>query len=1067
MKYRIGIDVGTNSLGWTVLELDDTNTPIAVQDLGARIFSDGRHPKTGASNAEERRGPRGMRRNRDRGLQRKRGLLRELTEFGLMPTDDISCKGLERLDPWVLRARAMQETLPLHHVGRALFHLNQRRGFKSNRKTDKAEDTGKVYDAIAKTKEALKEAGVSTLGELFGKPRLEVIAFNKTAPKGKGKPLPQARVRLRGEGAKMAYDYYPTRALILDEFDKIWEHQAPHHPEITEAAHKVLRHRIEYQRPLKPQPVGKCTLIETQARAPKALPSVQHFRIYSEVNNLTIGQTGQKSRVLTQEERDIVSKALLHPTNKTAKKTFDQIRKLLDLPNSMRFNLESVKRKDLVGDETAAAVKDSWGPDWYNLTLAEQDEAIEKLLGVEDPKTMLDWLMGTYGFDAETAQIISNARLKDAHGHLSKLAISQILPHLKKGLTYDKAVSAAGLGQHSQRGAGVIYDEKLPYYGEVLSGHVAFAKPAPANGADTRIVEEKFGKIANPSVHVALNEIGKLINDLMSRYGKPPEQVVMEMARDLPLSARGKRELESRQASNQKDNEARREVLAQHGASDSYENRLRLRLFEELPSLEKKCIYSGETISLASLFSDAFEIDHILPYSRTLDDGFGNKILCTRKANREKGNYSPFEAFGDGAGWEALSIRADALPPNKKWRFGPDAMERYENEERDFLARQLTDTQYIARLAKRYVEAIYGGQGLKDQENRVWVTPGRLTSDLRHYAGLNTVLPGHNSGFKERTDHRHHAVDAVVIAFTDRGMVKRAADQAKREDMYGHSDMMKIMAEPLQKHRNDIEEKLKSIIISHKPDHGYQAAMHNDTAYGVTGERDDKNQMLLVTRKPIDSFEKAKQLEDIRDYPTRIKFLEAVQGLTGKEFKDALKSCAGNMTPPVRRVRVLAPMKESSFLTIGHGGNPTAKAYKGDGNYCYDIWSEIKKDKPVWTGQVITTYQAYQKARHDKNWWRKPVGLDGQKLSMRLRSGDMLELDHNDVRMIVRVCKISPGVIAMAEHFESNVDARTRSGYKGEKPLKYIFKAPSSLQKSKAVLISVSPSGKVRRQKRR
>lgn len=1065
MKYRLGIDVGTNSLGWAVVELDEKRSPKTVQNLGARIFSDARHPKTGASNAEARRGPRSLRRNRDRGLQRKRGLMRELTALGLMPTDTAERKALEGLDPWVLRAKAMRGDLPLHHVGRALFHLNQRRGFKSNRKTDKAEESGKVYDAIAKTKAALAEAGVSTLGELFGLPRLEVIAFNETAPKGKGKPLPQARVRLRGEGAKMAYDYYPTRALILDEFDKIWESQASNHSEMTEVAKNLLRHRIEYQRPLKAQPVGKCTLIEKEERAPKALPSAQYFRIYSEVNNLTIGQTGQKSRVLTQSERDTVSQALLRPTNKTAKKTFDQIRKLLGLSNSMRFNLESIKRKDLVGDETAACLKDSWGLAWYDLTLEAQDFVVEKLLNVEDPKTLLDWLTDTYGFNPDLAQTLSNARLKDAHGHLSQLAISQILPHLKAGLTYDKAVSAAGLGRHSQGGDGVCYDEKLPYYGEVLSGHVAFAKPAPSNGVDMRIVEEKFGKIANPTVHVALNEIGKLINDLMIRYGQAPEQVVMEMARDLPLSARGKRELESRQSANQKDNEARREVLSKYGVSDNYENRLRLRLFEELPALEKQCIYSGEAISLASLFSSEFEIDHILPYSRTLDDGFGNKILCTRKANREKGNQSPFEAFGDSAQWEDMSIRADALPPNKKWRFGPEAMERYENEERDFLARQLTDTQYISRLAKRYVEAIYGGQGLKDQENRVWVTPGRLTSDLRHYAGLNTVLPGHNSGFKERTDHRHHAVDAVVIAFTDRSMVKRAADQAKREDLYGHSDLMKIMSEPLQSQRNDIEEKLKSVVVSHKPDHGYQAAMHNDTAYGITGERDDKNQMLLVTRKPIDSFEKAKQLEDIRDYPTRIKLLEAVQGLTGKEFKDALKFCAESMTPPVRRVRVLTPMKERSFVTIGHGGNPTAKAYKGDGNYCYDIWSETKKDKPVWTGQVITTFQAYQRAQIDKNWWRKPIGSKGQKLIMRLRAGDMLELEHNDARCIVRVCKISPGVIAMAEHFESNVDARTRSGYTGEKPLKYIFKAPSSLQKSKAVLITVSPSGRVRRHK--
>lgn len=1064
MKYRVGLDVGTNSLGVAVVELEQTAEglkPIRIEKLGVRIFSDARNPKDGSSNAEARRGPRGMRRNRDRRLMRKRKLMDELVDFGLMPKDLDARKALEAHDPWMLRARALDGALDLHLIGRALFHLNQRRGFKSNRKTDKTDESGKVYDAIARTKESMFELGARTLGELFGRPRIETERRNKALPYGERKPLPLARVRSRGEGAKMAYDYYPTRALIIDEFNEIWEAQAKHHPEMTDKAREVLAHRIEYQRPLKSQPVGKCTLIETEPRAPKALPSTQRTRILQEVNNLTVGKTGQTKRPLDDEQRQSLYTYLMVPSSKTARRTFDQIRKRLALQPSDRFNLESAKRNFLVGDETAAALKDSWGERWYKIELPEQDNILTKLLETESPDTILKFLTEQHGFDTKTAQTIANLSFKDAHGHLSLAALTRLMPHLEAGLTYDKAVLAAGFRSHSLIGDGVIHEDYLPYYGEVLSGHVAFAKPAPETGPDTRNAEEKAGKIANPTVHVALNEIGKVLNDIIKMYGGPPEQIIMEMARDLPLSAKGKSDLERQQKQNQDKNEANRLTLSKHGAADSYDNRLRLRLFNELPPLAKKCIYSGLDLSLSNLFTDQIEVDHILPYRRTLDDGFGNKTLSSRESNRDKSGRSPFEAFEDSQGydWEAISIRASELPANKRWRFAPDAMERFENEERDFLARQLTDTQYISRLAKRYVEAIYGGQGAPGEENKVWVTPGRLTADLRHYAGLNSLLPGHNSGKKDRNDHRHHAIDAAVIAFTDRAMVKGAADQAKRQDIHAHYDLMKIMAAPLQEHREAIGEKLQTLTVSHKPDHGFQAAMHNDTAYGVTGERDDKKNMILVTRKPLSSFEKPADLQKIRDHVLKLRFLEATQGLTGKDFTEALKQEANAQHPPVSRVRITLPMKDSSFVTIGHQENPTAKAYKGDGNYCYDIWVDPTK-KGKWTGEVITTFQAYQMAQKDEEWWRKPFGRNGQKLIMRLRKGDMLEVDWNEKPTIVVVYKFSKGMINMAEHFEANASARVR-----DRSLHAIQMAPSSLQLAKAVRVTVSPGGKVRHSK--
>ena len=134
MKYRLGLDLGTNSLGWAAVNLDEENKPSGILDMGARIFPDGRNPKDKSSLATQRRVPRGSRRRRDRYLERRDDLMGTLIACGLMPAGEDERKQIERLDPYGLRARALDHAVSPHELGRALFHLNQRRGFKSNRK---------------------------------------------------------------------------------------------------------------------------------------------------------------------------------------------------------------------------------------------------------------------------------------------------------------------------------------------------------------------------------------------------------------------------------------------------------------------------------------------------------------------------------------------------------------------------------------------------------------------------------------------------------------------------------------------------------------------------------------------------------------------------------------------------------------------------------------------------------------------------------------------------------------------------------------------------------------------
>lgn len=261
---RLGLDVGTNSIGWSLIE-DDAR----IIDIGVRIFSDGRDPQSGTSLAVDRREARSARRRRDRYIGRRSAFLEALVAHGLMPADADEAKLVAALDPYVLRAKALDEKLTPHEIGRALFHLNQRRGFKSNRKaerkTNDSED-GKIASGARALDQAMAEEGADTLGQF--------LARRDTK-----------RVRMGGENQD--YDFYPQRRHVEYEFGRIWEEQAKHHPALlTETARAALHRILFFQRPLKAQEVGLCTFVHSERRLAKAHPLFQQRRLYEEATSL-------------------------------------------------------------------------------------------------------------------------------------------------------------------------------------------------------------------------------------------------------------------------------------------------------------------------------------------------------------------------------------------------------------------------------------------------------------------------------------------------------------------------------------------------------------------------------------------------------------------------------------------------------------------------------------------------------------------------------------------------------------------------------------------------------------
>lgn len=1015
MRYRLALDLGSTSVGWAMIRLNAENEPCAVIKAGVRIFSDGRNPKDGSSLAVTRREARAMRRRRDRLLKRKARMMHTLIAHGFFPQDEGERKALETLNPYTLRAKGLDAALTPAEFGRALFHINQRRGFKSNRKTDKKDnDSGALKTAINKLRQTLLETGCRTVGEWLHKRD----AAGETV---------RARYRqekvLKEDGKTRidkSYDLYIDRAMIEAEFDALWAAQAQFNPTLfSEAAQDELKDALLFQRPLKPVKPGRCTLLPDEERAPLALPSTQRFRIYQELNNLRILREGLKEEALTLEQRNALALVL----DENSKRSFTQIKKLLGVGGAVQFNFEDPKRQELKGNVTSAVLsrEEHFGDAWWGFDEAKQDAIALQLVKEENEAKLIRWLQDETGIDEERAEKIADTGLPEGYGSLSAKALARILPELRREVvTYDKAVIAAGFEHHSNispSSSGEILPE-LPYYGEALQRHVGFGS---GNRQDPP--EKRFGRIANPTVHIGLNQVRLVVNALIKRYSHP-SQVIVEVARDLKRSKDQRDEDSKRQAENQKRNRRHRAAIA--GILNISEEQVRgadlqkMVLWEELSfdPAERRCPYSGKQISAILLLSNEVEIEHILPFSQTLDDSLNNKTVAMRQANRYKGNNTPWDAFGktqvQGFDYAAILQRAELMPRAKRSRFAEDGMERWLKDDKGFLARALNDTKYLSKVAREYLSLIC------PQDTRV--IPGQMTAMLRGKFGLNDVL-GIN-GEKNRNDHRHHAVDACVIGVTDQGLLQRfakaSADAREQQLNKLVKDMPPPWGETLDSYRTHVQRAVTNIWVSHKPDHGHEGAMHEDTAWGLrpSGE---------TSRR--------------------------VRGEDGKRQRET------------KNRSVIQFHSTSDKLRHGLDENNQPKPYKGyvgGSNFCMDI---IRSESGKWDGEIVSTFTAYQIVRQlgESAGLAKlrsaAISVSGKPMVMRLQNGDSVKMMVEGRLRLMRVVKMgSNGQIFFAEHNEANVNDRNVDK---QETFAYTSKYAGSLQKTQARRVTISPIGEL------
>lgn len=742
INYILGLDIGIASVGWAMVEIDEEENPIRLIDLGVRVFERAEVPKTGDSLAAARRLARSVRRLTRRRAHRLLRARRLLKREGVLQADDFDENGLIKSlpnTPWQLRAAALDRKLTPLEWSAVLLHLIKHRGYLSQRKNEGEtadKELGALLQGVADNAHALQTGDFRTPAEL---------ALNK---------FEKESGHIRNQRGDYSHTF--SRKDLQAELNLLFEKQKEFgNPHVSDGLKEGIETLLMTQRPALSgdavqKMLGHCTFEPTEPKAAKNTYTAERFVWLTKLNNLRILEQGSE-RPLTDTERA----TLMDEPYRKSKLTYAQARKLLGLEDTAFFkglrygkdNAEASTLMEMKAYHTISralekeGLKDKKSP--LNLSPELQDEigtAFSLFKTDEDITGRLK--------DRVQPEILE-ALLKhisfDKFVQISLKALRRIVPLMEQGKRYDEACAE-------------IYGD---HYGKKNTEEEIYLPPIPAD------------EIRNPVVLRALSQARKVINSVVRRYGSPA-RIHIETAREVGKSFKDRKEIEKLQEENRKDREKAaakfREYFPNFVGEPKSKDILKLRLYEQQHG---KCLYSGKEINLGRLNEKGYvEIDHALPFSRTWDDSFNNKVLVLGSENQNKGNQTPYEYFNgkdNSREWQEFKARVETsrFPRSKKQRI---LLQKFDEE--GFKERNLNDTRYVNRFLCQFVadHMRLTGKG----KRRVFASNGQITNLLRGFWGLRKV---------RAENDRHHALDAVVVACSTVAMQQKITRFVRYKEM--------------------------------------------------------------------------------------------------------------------------------------------------------------------------------------------------------------------------------------------------------------------------------------------
>jgi CRISPR-associated protein, csn1 family len=771
-RYSLGLDIGTSSVGWAVLDLDKER----IHDLGVRIFERPEVPKTGKSLAEPRRIARSARHRLRRRRQRLNYLKRFFIDNNLISEGRISDilspthpkKWRPIYDPYTLRIKGLNEKLSPEELFVALYHIAKRRGYKSNRISIEEQDVegSQVLSAISENKLLLEKyktksvAKVLTLDEKF-----------KNNKRNKTSTYKNSFVRKNFEDEVMLLLESQKKFGLKLPYEKI---QTLLYGNVKNGNYNgIFSQRPFMTRELIEKMRGNCEFEPEKPRAPKASYSFELFRLAQNLSHLRI-VVDQETRQLSEDE---IAKIIEKAKNVKVLK-YEHIRDILGYKGDQSFsfaqgmirgkiknddkkNGEGNKFDSMIFYHTVKKAFEQHPKDW-SILAANNFELLDRtglILTVNKDDSSLRRELSKLNISTNAIESLLPINVS-SFVHLSFESLHKITPWLLKGLNYNESVERAGYS-----------------FSQNLSGNKKELPP---------LSEKQAAQITNPVVKRAVSQTIKVVNAIIRKYGIP-YSVKIEAANELAKNAQERDKIKKIQDENAAYNEKIKQKLINEFNIPTPTG-LQITKFKLREQQNGVSIYSGKEIRLENLFADEHygEIDHIIPFSRCGNDGLNNKVLVFADENQEKGNLTPYETWGgDNQKWIQFEARVRAtagLPAAKR-----DRLLSKSKPVEDWNVRALNDTRYISRFLRQYIRdnldfpKIEGKTGTQ----RVFSPSGPITSYLRRVWRV---------GNKNRDDNNlHHATDACIIAATDPGIIQKVSSLNKYYELFKYSDKNEVI----------------------------------------------------------------------------------------------------------------------------------------------------------------------------------------------------------------------------------------------------------------------------------
>lgn len=1096
MTKILGIDTGTNSLGWAIVEKQADEYHLL--DKGVNIFQEGVKIEKGieSSKAAERTAHKAARVRNYRIKLRKIRLLRILSDAHLCPplskaelsawrlkkeypknelfmqwqsTDDESEK-----TPYAYRHKCLHECLDFssmtdrYILGRAFYHMIQRRGFLSNRKDQSADDTGKVKESISNLTQEMHDAGYKYLGDYF------YSLYNK--------------------GEKIRNHYTARNEHYLAEFKAICEKQDLDKnlgPEVVRQIEKA----IFDQRPLKSQKgqVGKCVFEKNKTKCPTSHPMYEEFRMLSFINNIKIQTPNDDAlRPLSAEERELIMPLFFRKSKKqfdfediakklAPKKHYGFYKKSSDAEMPYLFNYPM--DTSVSGCPVTTALKDIFGDNWIDslcetYTLAEGKSRLNVVNDIwhvlffyTDDTKLAEFAKIRLQLNNEEAKKFCEISLPSDYASLSLKAICKILPYLRKGLIYSHAVFLGNLCEvmpqyewniEEMRNAAIdniihemnqidskdartfevcikeylkeqyhVSEEKLKklYHPSMMEVYPRVQRTN--NHGVYQLGSPRIDSVRNPMAMRSMFRLRKLVNRLLEEEKIDSDtEIHIEFARELNDANKRNAIAAFTKENQNKNEEARKKIINLYKAETGKDieptdaDVLKYVLWQEQGHI---CLYTGKQICSISDFiggNPKFDIEHTIPRSVGGDSTRMNLTLCDSRFNRdvkktklptELPNHEEIMArINDWREkYESLDGQIRKLKGKSKgattkkqkddiiskrhllelqrdyWR-GKYLRFTMESVPEGFSRRQGTDISVISKYARLYLKSLF---------KHVYTVKGIATSDFRKIWGIQKVYSK-----KERVNHVHHCIDAIVIACIGLDEYNKLGAYYHDEENHEWYGMSKAyFKKPWPTFVEDVEKVQDEILIYHyTPDNmpkqgrrrilldvdingrkkkkkvlckgdAARGSLHKDTYYGAIMPSGEDTPYYVV-RKNVDNHLSDQDIKNIVDDVVR----GIIQSAVAKGGKDALNGTIWmneEKQIPIKKVRCITSVKNPLSFEHRKPRDTSNKNYKNDyyvapdDNYLMAVYKGVtSKGKVKYMYEFINMIDAarFYKQSNDK-----------------------------------------------------------------------------------------------------